>query len=220
MADYRNRSISLVQGTRKYQPLASASAVGLLIIAGIYILGTSKNIPLEYLTGDPAMINHTPLYFGVLSNLGVMLWAAAATCAFLGAGLLQKDLRKFRFLLFSGLFSTFLGVDDLLSIHEHILPHTLHIPEKIGYFGYLLLAGIFFVSYITIILRETDYIILAVALLFFGLSIVTIFIPFIDRAFVKDNLKFLGIVYWLVYFFYTTLRFARIRLTLSLETEN
>lgn len=208
----RNRRIQWTQGTRQNQILAGTFTAAGLIIGSIYLVGIGRGIPLDHLTGDPAMITHTPLHIGILSNIGVMLWAAAAACAFLGAALQSKDPQKSRFLFFSGLFSAFLGADDLLSIHEHLLPHTLHIPEALGVFGYVLLFGFFIYIFIRLILKETDYTLLAVSLLFFGLSIVTRIVPLNvngQAAFVKDSLKFLGIVYWLVYFFWTTIRFSQ-----------
>jgi hypothetical protein len=210
MAQSRNSTFPLVWRISHYHVLLSTFAAALMVIGSVYFWGTSKGIPLAHLTGDPAMITRTPLHIGILSNLGVMLWAAAATSAFLGAALQKTDIQRLKFLLFSGLFSTFLGLDDLLSIHEHVLPHYLHIPEKFGYLGYLFLAGIYVLGFFTILLKETNYLILGIAWLFFGLSFATMFLQLNGfEAFVKDSLKFLGIVYWLVYFFCTTLRFLQ-----------
>ena len=206
-----SKTFSLKRETQLWQILFAAFTGALLITGGIYIVGISTGIPLEHLTGDPAMINHTPIHVGILSNLGVMIWAAAAACAFLGAALQHHDPRRFRFLLISGLFSALLAVDDLLTIHEHVLPHYLHISEKLAYIGYLFLAGIYLLCFIKVILTETEYSILAIALLFFGLSvIITRVFPFNGlEVFTKDGLKFFGIIYWLVYFFCTTVRFTK-----------
>jgi hypothetical protein len=205
-----SKPVTLTQVGKVWPILLAALAGALFVTGSIYLFGTRLGIPLTALTGDPASVTNTPIFVGFLSNLGVIFWSGSAACALVGAALQPRNSDRFWFLLVSGIFSAVLTFDDLLMIHELILTHFFHIPERISYLSYLLLAALYLIIFLREILSDTLYPILVVSLLFFGLSVViTRLVPYSDMVgFLKDCLKFFGIIYWLVYFFNTTVRFS------------
>lgn len=173
-------------------------------IISVYILSRLFGAPLSEFTRDPAAITHSKFYIGFLSYLGIMLWSSATTICLFGAFLLKygKRNRQFTdFLLFSGILSLILTLDDAFLMHETVMPNYFHIPETGIYLGYFIISIGYLVYFFRRIL-STDYLLLVIALLSLGLSI------FIDKAFsfsnletfIEDGFKFLGIVFWLAYF--------------------
>jgi hypothetical protein len=168
----------------RIRPLLIVSfAVALAAIIGAYSLSLLTGAPLSDLTRDPTSVTHSKFYVGLLSNLGVMLWTAAATACFMGAFILSND-RRFHqsaiFLFSSGALSLILTLDDLFRIHETVLPRYFHISETLVIAGYLLLS----LAYLAYFFRQiltTDYLLLILALLFLGLSMaIDKIIPFSD----------------------------------------
>ena len=102
-------------------------------------------------------------------------------------------------------------LDDFFLLHEKIFPVYFGVPEKIVYIAYfsLILGGaVVFKKCI----METEYLIILIALGFFGLSIFTDVIQgrielIIGswRILFEDGFKLLGIVGWMGYFYKCTL---------------
>ncbi len=102
-------------------------------------------------------------------------------------------------------------LDDFFLLHEKIFPIYFGVPEKIvylGYFGLILCGGVVFKKCI----METEYLVLLIALGFFGLSMFTDAIQGrIElilgswRILFEDGFKLLGIVSWMGYFCRCTL---------------
>jgi len=194
----------------------------LLVSIAVYIVGTISHIPLENITNDPAAV-YGNYFIGDLSNLGIMLWAAAASICFLGAILLHQISSKSRFLFYSGMLTTLLALDDALMFHEIIVDY-LYIPEWLVYVSYLLLIVIYIIYFRREILTLTDYPILALALLFFVVSITSnlFFQSFPSHdlePFLKDNAKFYGITLWLYYFFLTVVKLLKPHINVTAENE-
>lgn len=184
-------------------------AVGFGGVLAVYILSRFMEVPPGTLTRDPAAITGSSPYVGMLSNLGVMAWAATTAICFFAAALLAGGKRFGKsalFMLASGCLSLMLTIDDAFMLHEDLLPR-LHLPEKALYLAYLFFLigyGIYFFYRIL----STDYLLLASAILFLGISVVADHIfPFSDlEAFLEDAPKFIGIVLWLAYFSRTALK--------------
>lgn len=174
---------------------------------GTYYLSVETGTPVSFLTRDPATIVHVQPYIGILSTLGIMLWAAATALCLGGAALLPHDSRRHRtdrFLLFSGLFTLFLMLDDAFLFHEELFPRILHIPEIATYLGYVAITVAYLAWFADLILL-TDYLLLLLAFLFLGVSTaMDQLLPFSDfGTFVEDSFKFAGIILWLAYFSHT-----------------
>lgn len=145
-----------------------------------------------------------------------MLWMATATiCLFTVAitkGSSNRTIR--RFLLFSGLLSFILAVDDLYLLHDRILPKALHVPEFVFYLLYLFLMF----GYLLIFIRQitqSDYILFWIAFFFLAFSRGFYkLIPFLGEFMTaNDMLKYFGIVFWLAYFVRTSAKYLRREMT-------
>lgn len=104
-------------------------------------------VPPGDLLRDPLAVaemtdNCCKVYFGAVSNLGIVLWmAGASVCLFAAAVIVTADRSDVmaRFLLAGGLLTGFLGFDDLFLIHENVLP-AFGVPEIVTYGAYGLLG--------------------------------------------------------------------------------
>jgi hypothetical protein len=171
---------------------------------GIYTLSLVHDIPVANLTRDPLAVTRSSPVTGILSNLGVMAWAAATALCLLGAVILSRDRRGqqlTRFLLSSAMLSALLMFDDAFLIHDYFFPKYLGIRAVYVYAGYLfVIMG--YLIYFARQIRATDYLLLIIAFSGFGISIALdkIFLTTIFETFVEDSFKFLGILFWLAYF--------------------
>jgi hypothetical protein len=173
----------------------------------VLVAGLTHN-PIWKLAKDPAEVMQYPAYIGMLSNWGVLLWISAAAICLFGAAVL-KEHRAARatvmFIVFSGILSVILGVDDLFRLHDNLLPKLFHAKERIFYLLYLLVLLAYLIYFFPKIM-EYDYLLLSAAFFLFAISrraFVTI--PYFDRFMTTgDMLKYFGIVFWLVFFCRTT----------------
>lgn len=202
--------------------------LGYLIITGL-IIGVGYfvyNIPVGDFTREPNITLDGAFYVGAISNLGIILWTAAATLCIFGSMYLQRynPGSSFRmFLLHAGLFTILLLIDDVYQLHEIIFPFYFHISQKIiyvVYFGYAL----FFLMKFRATIFKTEYIILLASIFLLSLSILvdlihdseklTVLLKKLTgfnmhesddvRILLEDTFKGLGILTWLTYFFRVT----------------
>lgn len=181
----------------------------LLFLFAVVVASSQMGISIALFTRDPTTVAHIHPLTGVASSLGIMLWTATATICLFNWAILRhspSEMRFSTFLLCSGLMTTLLAFDDLFLFHEMIFPFYLGVPEKILLLGYagLILFGI--MKFKECILK-TEYIILLIALGFFGLSLfVDMFQNHIEsfigdwRILFEDGFKLLGIVGWFGYY--------------------
>lgn len=181
------------------------------IIAILAIVAGTTDIHLGDLTRDPLATLSQPFYMGFFSNIGILFWCAAAAICFFSFALLQKYYRSRRmhsFILYSGIVTSVLLLDDLFLIHEEVAPRYLFIPEKFVYLIYAVMLLVYLVKFRKTILK-TDFSLLLLALGFFALSIVFDkgIIPLspsmVKRGwefYLEDGAKLLGIVSWFAYF--------------------
>ncbi|MBD0300714.1 MAG: hypothetical protein ICV85_00615 [Tolypothrix sp. T3-bin4] len=208
----RQQDKSMLRGLWVEQLRVLSPVIVILYLPAVIMLGIIKLqniIPVRSLTRDPSVIAGKPFYIGAISNIGILFWCSAVTICWLGFVVLRQlhKNREFqRFLLSSGGFTFVLMIDDFFLIHEEVFPRYLNIPEEIvlGAYGGMLLLYLF--KSIKTILK-TDYILLVLALGFFGGSVVADNIPVLDKfmgmdaqLLVEDGLKFLGIISWFAYF--------------------
>lgn len=184
----------------------------LLILLGVTkLFSDTTSIPLRQLMLDPTEFTRVPFYTGILANLGILLWAAAASiCLFISIFLPQLVGKAWKdFFLVSGLLTLLLLLDDLLRIHDEIFPVYLGIKGDVFGMGYVLLIAIYLLRYRTLIFQY-PYTFLVMALGLFAVSIaIDVAPPFLkglfsvaDVLFFEDSAKLLGIANWLAYFAY------------------
>ncbi|MDJ0899332.1 MAG: hypothetical protein QNJ55_11015 [Xenococcus sp. MO_188.B8] len=175
----------------------------LLLVVGI--ISWRTNIPIMNFTRDPLGIMNAPFYIGILSNLGILFWAAGSAICFFSAAIItyiNPKSQAFYFLLFGGIITTVLLYDDFFQFHERVFPKYLNTSESqvfIIYFLMILAYLIFFRKKI----MATDFLVLGMALLGFTISatIDEVFVNhFRGKFLVEDGFKFLSIISWTTYY--------------------
>ncbi|WP_041532271.1 hypothetical protein [Pelobacter propionicus] len=161
---------------------------------------------------------------GVQSNIGVLIWCATAAVCIFSHGILRYECGvgdgESSFFLCSGLFTALLALDDLFLVHDDLLHRYLGswAYGKALYVAYGLFMVWYVVRFQNLLLRS-EYVLLLVALLFFGTALV---IDFFDdlwispwRIFWEDGFKLTGIITWCGYL--TRACFQAIRSRLKAE---
>lgn len=190
--------------TLRNRLICIALTVSAIIMGLVLFLHLWKGVPINRLTQDPTIIGGLAAYAGFLSQTGIFFWSATATLCFFSVALLwgfteQRELRLF--LLVSGLLTLLLGLDDAFLLHESVLPY-FGIPQNFVLGSYVVFVMLYLLRFHQIIF-QTDYILLAIALSFFGLSVILDVLnpPGINPFLFEDGSKLVGIVSWLAYFF-------------------
>ena len=168
----------------------------ILYLAILYI-SNLYDIKLSLVVRDLAQTCGYPIVVGMISNIGILLWGAAASiCLFSTfSGKINSDISKL--LLLGGLFSGLLCVDDFFLLHDrYIGPDFLNLT-------YLAISILILVRFKKI-LKKIGLFNLVISILFLGLSI--FFDGVIQQIFnqsyeltqlIEEWFKFLGIVCWL-----------------------
>lgn len=161
-------------------------------------------MPFEKITGDPANYFEFHPFVGIISHIGAFLWCTSSiTCFYTGYYLrsISKG-EESNFLLFSGVFSFILLIDDFFMFHDDIFYSIYSLTlEPFIFLTYALLLLYFIYKFYRIIFQN-NYILLGTAGFFLGASI------FLDlffkseglQYFFEDSLKFIGIVSWTLFF--------------------
>ena len=168
------------------------------LIIAIAMIFNFYDIPPAFFLRDAASTsNHSP-FLGLGSNLGAFCLLIASSIAIFSAFLLKK--RQYsKLLLYFGLFSLLLFMDDFFMLHEQ--GFLIGVDEKIvfAFYGvlFILISRAMIYSNINFDLRN-----LFAALLFFALSIlIDVIQPLWDspwRIYWEDGFKLMGIVSWTI----------------------
>lgn len=213
--DGRARRLSRA-GIRRLIFLRPQTSLWFILVTYVVIAGclgfvlaarTLNGTPIPNLTRDPQAIAALPVHAGFLSNVGVILWSAtAAVCLFSYAVLRERrtDTTMARYLLFGGLISGMLLIDDLFMMHDAVFPRYLGTSDEVAYGAYMLITLAYFIWFRWTIPR-TDYLLLVLASIGFGVSIVADVRHWFSYSsdisfFVEDGSKFFGIALWSAYF--------------------
>ncbi len=176
--------------------------VTVLFLGLIQIISSNTGIPMYMFTRDPIAALDGPLYVGFISNVGVLLWIAAGAICLFSFWVLKVNFNdKFYFLLFSGLFTIVLCLDDLYQLHEMVLPDYIGIPQKVVFLAYGAITLLYLLKFKSVI-NKTDYFVFLVALFMFSLSVIVDQIPksiLANPHLIEDGAKLLGIVSWFIY---------------------
>lgn len=182
-----------------------AYGLALSFLIAIAIIFNVYDIPPALLLRDAATTsNHSP-FLGLGSNLGAFCLATASSIAIFSA-ILLKDKRHFsKLLLWPGLFSLLLFMDDFFMLHEQ--GFFVGVREQIVFAFY----GVLFISISIAIIGSSinfDFRTLLASAIFFALSILVDAIQsFWDspwRIYCEDGFKFMGIVSWTIFLIQTS----------------
>ena len=185
---------------------------GLSVVLGAAIIARVHfDIPWQHMMGDPAVITHSPFYFGFVSNVGALLWAATASI-FLFAFHVHRssggDAECGRFLLYSGLFVAILGIDDFFMLHDQVFPDYLSVSQSLVVAAYAVIA-LLYVWRFTPVIARTAYPVLVAAMGMLAASAALdqfqdrFSYAFVGRGFWEDAAKLAGIGTWLSYAIHT-----------------
>jgi hypothetical protein len=173
------------------------------------------NIPMDVITRDPLATAGVHPLTGLQSIIGVaIMWLAASICLFT-YGVLRVTGRgssMATFVLWSGLLSALIAMDDQLQFHDDLIGQYVDIRER-----YLMIGAVALVlAYLFIFRRQilrTEWMLLVIAALLLAASIGMDYVSgaayaaaggWVDTAgltlFLEDGVKLLGITAWAAYF--------------------
>ena len=112
------------------------TVLGLLLVG---LISVKSDIPIMDFTRDPLSVMDAPFYIGIVSNIGIVFWAAGATICFFASAIVSRlphSSNSTNFLLFGGIITTVLLLDDLFLLHEQVFPQYFHTSEKSAFFLY------------------------------------------------------------------------------------
>lgn len=172
-----------------------------LLLALVAVVSFATGIPTRTFTADPLAIAGGHPLWGMLSNIGVLVWCAGATiCLFTAVVLQLQDgpSHDVGFLLAAGLLTSLLLVDDLFMVHEWLAQTYLGVGERAFFALEASAVGLFLVTFRRRVL-ESNVLLLVVAFAFFGLSLAVDTMPHDWSRWhflLEDGLKLFGIVTW------------------------
>jgi hypothetical protein len=174
----------------------AAFGLGLLAVVAVGADRTGRSV--SFFTRDPLAELHAPLYTGVVSTVGALVWWSGGVVALAAALALGSRRPAFAPLLALAALTLALAFDDLFLVHEEVLPDIVGIPEKAVYAAYALAGAAFVVVFRPFLAKPPRLPALAAAVLLLGLSI------FFDvvapgRHLLEDGAKLLGIVAWTIF---------------------
>lgn len=179
--------------------MASLAAVLLVLM-----INRVWQVPVGVLMRDVFAVAGQPVYIGLISNVGILLWAAAATiwavCWFVLRGDTQAR-RMARFCFWSLGFTLFLLLDDALMFHDELLPLLFGAREGVIIVGMGFIALAYGLRFGRQMITETAFVPALLAAGFLGASLLYDKItPFGElQTLVEDGLKLAGIIFWLTY---------------------
>ena len=177
--------------------------LAILFFISCLFVAKKQEVPLGDLLRDTTAVLDAPVYIGLISNIGGLVWAAAATVCFLGFAILRKrkEVRLQSFMLLSGLLSSMLLLDDFFRLHEEVLPKYFGIGEKMVVAAYGIFTMYYLMRFRNVLLR-TEYLLLFSAVALLGISVAIDQAPFAIafRYAIEDGAKFLGAITWLMFF--------------------
>lgn len=176
-----------------------------LVIFSVILIFAASGVKMTKLSQDPLAQIGQPFYLGMISNLGILIWAATASVTLFVSFHLQAGAfhpQRASFLRWVSILSFLLMSDDLLMLHEQVFPVYLHLSEKLVYTFYMIYLGIVFTKFWRFIFDQVKCKVLIFAFFLFGMSVaidIDIFPGGID---IEDSFKILGITTY-AYFFIT-----------------
>jgi hypothetical protein len=186
--------------------LLCALALTLGALGAIALVCAKTGVLFSDLTRDSSETLEIPFYLGAVSDLGLLLWSSTAAVCLFAASFPAPDpmaRERGRFLFVSGLVTAWLALDDLLTLHEVVIPSAFPIRQRYVLSAYA--AGmLFYLFRFRKLILQTDAVILMTSLFFFAVSVasdaVQLRYPLLFHHHLEDGAKFVGLVAWGLYF--------------------
>lgn len=169
-----------------------AVLLGGLAIAFVALAAAVLDEPAAVFTREPQQVLQAPFYYGSFSNLGGLVWfAAAAVLSF--AAVLKPSNRGA--LVAAALLTWAMGVDDVFMLHDRVYPK-LFLDEIVVQVLYFAAIGVIIVRFFRQLDRST-LIGIALTVFFWVLSaLLDLLFNNVGGQLAEDGSKFLGIAVW------------------------
>lgn len=188
---------------RRLLPWAVLPPVVVLLV--VALASRMLDVSAARLLRDPTAIMEAHPLTGMVSSLGIVVWAATVAVLGFSATLLMyvnDGRRAARFLGMGAALTGILMADDLFQFHEYMFAAQLGLPEILVFGVYALsIGGIVYVFSAEV--RSSQTTLLAAAIGCFATSIVAdaVLDQGVDWTFwIEDGFKFVGITCWFAYF--------------------
>ncbi len=171
--------------------------VGAVMFAATLITIHAMGVSPSDLTRDTAAVSGGRPWYGLVSQLGLIVWGTAAGACIATALVCRAAGAPSEGVLFmasTAAFTALLAVDDALQLHEDVFPRSLGVPEMVVKLILCLVALAWLVRFRAAIV-ETDLLLLGFAVLFLGASFVAdaalepVGLPIV----VEDFFKYVGL---------------------------
>jgi len=193
-------------------PLIAVCAAGSATVVGLALISYNTEPTVIELLRDPLAVVEAPLYYGVLSNLGVLFWAMTTAVALFTWLLLRATpgapAAARRFMFAAGALTAYLTLDDLFMFHEVLFPDHLGVPE-------IYVLAVYFVAVAAFLwhwraqIADSPH---AALMLAGGAFAVAVLVDLVNhdltaiQTLLEDGGKFIGILCWGFYICATALQ--------------
>lgn len=189
--DNEHRKTALQAGWSEFGHLILAGLFGGVAIALVALASWILGEPAAVFTREPQGVLDGPFYVGSFSNLGGLVWFAAAAILSFAASLKPLDRGA---LILAALVTWAMGVDDIFMLHDRVYPK-LYISDPVLYALYFGTIGVIVLRSYRQLARST-LVGIAIAVIFWVLSAVfDLFFNTMGQL-AEDGAKFIGIVVW------------------------
>jgi hypothetical protein len=171
-------------------------AITTAVTLATYGFSVFKGTSFGELSRDPTTVLNGPFYLGYYSNLGMLVWVAAATTALLGQYVLRRvgHIEPARLLLVAGVITVAIVFDDLFLLHE-VVYREVGIPQYAPFAAYGLAIAAFSWRFRHQLGAGLLLIVAAVSCL--GLSAVVDILFHLQQPYlIEDGTKALGLALW------------------------
>lgn len=183
----------------------TTGSIFLAIALGVVLTSFSEQLTWRVILRDPASTFHASPFVGIISHLGIMtMVVTGCICLFVVSLASVRPASLF----LAGLFSVAFSLDDLLMLHEKILPNLFGIPELIT-FGFYGIIVMILVGFQYADLSQPRGMMLVASVLFFVVSAALDQLAAFDglsrqlQIAIEDYAKFSGIAFWAGYWIST-----------------
>ncbi len=168
-----------------------------ILYLAIIFISNFYNIKLSLVVRDLAQTCGYPIGVGMISNIGILLWGAAASICLFTRFSATINRESSKLILMGGIFSSLLCIDDFFLLHDR------YVGQDFLNLTYLSIS-IFLLFRFRRILRKIGLFNLVISFSFLGLSI--FFDGIIQQIFnesyeltqlIEEGFKFIGIACWL-----------------------
>ena len=190
--------------------LSSSIIAPLFIYLSLLGLSNSFGIKSILVIRDLAQTCGYPIWVGLISNLGILMWSVSASIALFSSlsGLIQKR-EESDFLFLGGIFSFLLCIDDFFLLHDkYIGPDFLYVTYSI--------LGMYILIKFRKVILDIDFLPFIVSVVFLALSvafdkIIQGIFPenYINLQLFEEGFKFIGIVCWMNFWWTASMKSLR-----------